>query len=129
MTQPLPVIGDAEINLAAGSVPADRAGLGALMTERGSLPLESLDVHARIDGLLARVVVRQTFCNACGPPLRIRVHLPVACLSNAGSRRGLRNGARIAPCDWNSGTCHTVPQNRTMTSQLSVNCSRRVPLS
>lgn len=86
MTQPLPVIDDAEINLAAGSVPADRAGFGALMTERGSLPLESLDVHARIDGLLARVVVRQTFCNACGPPLESAYIFPLlACRTPAAA--------------------------------------------
>lgn len=39
------------------------AGLGALETEKGNLPLESVDVTARLTGLVAGVEVVQTFRN------------------------------------------------------------------
>jgi hypothetical protein len=66
MTRPLPRITDEEM---ARGQPADvEAGFGALATARGCLPLAALDVRARIEGLLARVEVRQTFVNAHGEP-------------------------------------------------------------
>lgn len=40
------------------------AGLGALETEKGNLPLESVDVAAHVTGLVAGVEVVQTFRNA-----------------------------------------------------------------
>jgi len=43
--------------------PLPDAGLGALATEKGNLPLESLDVTARLTGLTAGVQVVQTFRN------------------------------------------------------------------
>ncbi|MBX6386505.1 MAG: VWA domain-containing protein [Microbispora sp.] len=43
--------------------PVPDAGLGALETEKGNLPLESVDVAARITGLVAGVDVVQTFRN------------------------------------------------------------------
>ncbi|WP_055481856.1 VIT domain-containing protein [Sphaerimonospora mesophila] len=43
--------------------PAQDAGLGALETERGNLPLDSVDVTARLTGLVAGVAVVQTFRN------------------------------------------------------------------
>ncbi|GAA3445653.1 VIT domain-containing protein [Planomonospora venezuelensis] len=43
--------------------PAPDAGLGALATERGNLPLESVDVTAGISGMSARVQVAQGFRN------------------------------------------------------------------
>jgi Ca-activated chloride channel family protein len=49
--------------------PLGDAGFGALETVRGRLPLAALDVRARIDGLLAQVVMRQTFVNVTGEPL------------------------------------------------------------
>ena len=39
------------------------AGFGALATERGCLPMKSLDVQARIDGLIVRVSLTQRFVN------------------------------------------------------------------
>ncbi|SER69233.1 VIT domain-containing protein [Lentzea albida] len=39
------------------------AGLGALRTERGNLPLEALDVRAQITGLVGRVVLTAGFVN------------------------------------------------------------------
>nr|WP_225311300.1 VIT domain-containing protein [Microbispora cellulosiformans] len=43
--------------------PVPHAGLGALETEKGNLPLESVDVTARLTGLVAGVEVVQTFRN------------------------------------------------------------------
>ncbi|HJT35265.1 MAG TPA: VIT domain-containing protein [Pirellulales bacterium] len=42
----------------------EEAGFGALRSERGCLPLRSLDVRAKICGLHAQATVRQTFHNA-----------------------------------------------------------------
>ncbi|MEU7891554.1 VIT domain-containing protein [Nonomuraea sp. NPDC049152] len=44
-------------------LPVPEAGMGALRTERGNLPLESVDVAARISGLIAGVEVAQGFRN------------------------------------------------------------------
>ncbi|WP_433497105.1 VIT domain-containing protein [Sphaerimonospora sp. CA-214678] len=43
--------------------PAQDAGLGALETERGNLPLDGVDVTARLTGLVAGVAMVQTFRN------------------------------------------------------------------
>jgi Ca-activated chloride channel family protein len=43
--------------------PVPDAGLGALVTERGNLPLESVDVTAEVSGLAAGVTVTQSFRN------------------------------------------------------------------
>ncbi len=48
---------------AADCPPLPDAGLGALRTESGNLPLESVDVTARITGLTAGVDVAQVFRN------------------------------------------------------------------
>ncbi|MFI6630174.1 VIT domain-containing protein [Nonomuraea fuscirosea] len=47
----------------ARCVPVPDAGFGALLTERGNLPLESVDVAADISGLIAGVEVTQGFRN------------------------------------------------------------------
>ncbi len=52
-----------------GMPDGDEAGLGALRSERGLLPLKAMDVRGRIDGLLAQVSVRQTFVNVLDEPL------------------------------------------------------------
>ncbi|MFD1937923.1 VIT domain-containing protein [Nonomuraea mangrovi] len=44
-------------------LPVPEAGMGALRTERGNLPLESVDIAARISGLIAGVEVTQAFRN------------------------------------------------------------------
>ncbi len=71
MSTPLPILQDDELNCgpSSGSTHADEAGFGALRTPRGHLPLESMDVAARVDGLLSRVTVEQTFVNAFDEPL------------------------------------------------------------
>ncbi|GAA2211218.1 hypothetical protein GCM10009850_066770 [Nonomuraea monospora] len=47
----------------ARCLPVPDAGFGALLTERGNLPLESVDVTAGISGLIAGVEVTQGFRN------------------------------------------------------------------
>jgi Ca-activated chloride channel family protein len=47
----------------ARCLPMPDAGFGALLTERGNLPLESVDVAADISGLIAGVEVTQGFRN------------------------------------------------------------------
>ncbi|WP_327583248.1 VIT domain-containing protein [Nonomuraea sp. NBC_00507] len=47
----------------ARCLPVPDAGFGALLTERGNLPLESVDVSADISGLIAGVEVTQGFRN------------------------------------------------------------------
>src|SRR5437763_1084794 len=66
MTRVLDRIPEDEVS---GSFPVDgEAGFGALATERGRLPLQAMDVRARIDGLLCQVTVTQTFVNAFPDP-------------------------------------------------------------
>jgi Ca-activated chloride channel homolog len=57
----VPLLTDDE--LARSRAAGEEAGAGTLATERGNLPLERLDVRARITGLLAEVVLTQTFVN------------------------------------------------------------------
>jgi Ca-activated chloride channel homolog len=46
----------------------DDAGLGALRTERGNLPLDRIDVRAEITGLTSRVELTQDFVNTLTHP-------------------------------------------------------------
>ena len=52
-------------------------GFGALETEKGALPLKALDVHTRIDGLLAEMRLTQTFVNAHAEPLEATYIFPL----------------------------------------------------
>lgn len=47
----------------------EETGLGALRTARGNLPLEAVQVRAKVIGLLAHTVVEQTFRNVHAEPL------------------------------------------------------------
>lgn len=61
-----------------GDQPAgDEAGLGALRTGRGNLPLERLDLRARITGLLARTELEQGFHNPHDEPLEATYVFPL----------------------------------------------------
>ncbi|PKK12256.1 VIT domain-containing protein [Thermomonospora sp. CIF 1] len=51
------------------AAPLSGAGLGALATERGNLPLETVDVRAAITGLNGRVELSQGFRNPFDVPL------------------------------------------------------------
>ncbi|MGP0063009.1 MAG: VIT domain-containing protein, partial [Isosphaeraceae bacterium] len=79
MSRSLPMISDEELvpGISSSLADGDETGFGALRTERGPLPLESMDVRGRIDGLLARVSVRQTFVNVLDEPLEATYTLPL----------------------------------------------------
>ncbi|WP_439657490.1 VIT domain-containing protein [Lentzea sp. HUAS TT2] len=53
------------------------AGLGALRTERGNLPLEQLDVRATITGLVGRVVLKTGFVNTYDTALEATYVFPL----------------------------------------------------
>jgi Ca-activated chloride channel family protein len=55
----------------------DDAGLGCLRTERGNLPLEQLDLRARIAGLLAHTELTQGFHNPYDEPLEATYVFPL----------------------------------------------------
>ncbi|HEV3260719.1 MAG TPA: VIT domain-containing protein, partial [Gemmataceae bacterium] len=74
MTQSLPALTDTEMSRCP---PDDEAGFGSLATSRGHLPLKAMDVHARIDGLLAQVTVCQTFVNTLDEPLEATYIFPL----------------------------------------------------
>lgn len=64
--------------LPESDAPAESGGgLGALATDRGNLPLDSLDVHAAITGLAAGVEVVQGFRNPFDVPLEATYIFPL----------------------------------------------------
>jgi Ca-activated chloride channel homolog len=71
MTSYLPLLNDDELG-AAGE-----AGIGAITTERGKLPLQAIDVDATITGLVARVALTQTFGNRFDRPLEASYIFPL----------------------------------------------------
>jgi Ca-activated chloride channel family protein len=74
-TSQLPLLPAEEV---ARARPADdEPGAGALATARGNLPLEAIDVAARITGLLARVELAQTFSNPHDEPLEATYVFPL----------------------------------------------------
>ena len=48
---------------AADPIEEEPGGFGCLESSRGALPLESLDVRARVVGVVSQVTVRQGFVN------------------------------------------------------------------
>ena len=76
---------DAEATCVAA--PDDEAGLGALRTERGNLPLDRIDVRAEITGLTSRVELTQDFVNAFDVPLQASYVFP---LPDRGAVTGLQ---------------------------------------
>jgi Ca-activated chloride channel homolog len=85
MTIPIASMSDDE----AGRVvaPAEEAGLGALRTERGNLPLDRIDVRADITGLTSRVELTQDFVNTFDVPLEATYVFP---LPDRGAVTGMR---------------------------------------
>ncbi|REE97925.1 VIT domain-containing protein [Thermomonospora umbrina] len=57
--------------------PLPDAGLGALTTDRGNLPLDTVDVHADVTGLVAGVEVSQGFRNPYDVPLEATYIFPL----------------------------------------------------
>ncbi|HTY31431.1 VIT domain-containing protein, partial [Mycobacterium sp.] len=74
MTVRITSMTDAETTRVA---PDDGAGLGALSTDRGNLPLARLDVRAEITGLTSRVELTQDFVNAFDVPLEATYVFPL----------------------------------------------------
>ena len=68
---PLPLLADEE----PGG--PGQAGLGVLATDRGNLPLAAVHVDAAITGLVARVVLTQTFGNRFDQPLEASYIFPL----------------------------------------------------
>jgi Ca-activated chloride channel family protein len=81
MSQSLPLLDDEALAHLRSRLGAESDGptngFGALMTERGALPLAALDVHARVDGLLARTALSQTFVNVTDVPLEATYIFPL----------------------------------------------------
>jgi Ca-activated chloride channel homolog len=75
MTSHLPLLSDHEV--AASGQAGEEPGVGAIATERGNLPLEAVDVAAAITGLVARVVLTQTFGNRFDQPLEATYIFPL----------------------------------------------------
>ncbi len=73
MTRPLPLLDDEDRSEAER---LDR-GFGALATARGHLPLKAMSIEGRIDGLLAQVVLRQTFVNGTDEALEATYIFPL----------------------------------------------------
>jgi Ca-activated chloride channel family protein len=71
MTSSLPLLTDDEL------ATAGEAGVGAITTERGNLPLEAIDVDATLTGLVARVALTQTFGNRFDQPLEASYIFPL----------------------------------------------------
>jgi Ca-activated chloride channel family protein len=75
MNPPLPILTDEELRRLPSAV--EDSGFGSLQTPRGHLPLKALNVQARIDGLLVRLELRQTFVNNLGEPLEATYIFPL----------------------------------------------------
>jgi Ca-activated chloride channel family protein len=71
MTSYLPLLTDGEPG-AAGE-----AGVGAIVTDQGNLPLQAIDVDATLTGLVARVALTQTFGNRFDQPLEASYIFPL----------------------------------------------------
>jgi Ca-activated chloride channel family protein len=72
MTSYLPMLTDAELGEGWGE-----AGIGAVATGRGNLPLQAVDVDATLTGLVARVALTQTFGNRFDQPLEASYIFPL----------------------------------------------------
>ena len=75
MTVHLTVMTDDEVRRLPA--PAEEAGLGALRTERGNLPLAAVDVRADVVGLAARVRFTQDFVNGYDTALEATYVFPM----------------------------------------------------
>lgn len=74
MTQVLPTLTEKELTPS----PSDSdAGFGALSTSKGPLPLKAMDVRVRLEGLLARLQLTQTFVNTHGEPIEATYIFPL----------------------------------------------------
>ena len=77
MGDPLPILTDDQVSRGRPAGAIEEAGFGALETGRGPLPLKAMEVRGRIDGLLSRTEVAQTFVNALDEPLEATYIFPL----------------------------------------------------
>ena len=77
MTVRITSMSDAETKGIAPDDTADGAGVGAVSTERGNLPLDRIDVRADITGLTSRVELTQDFVNVFDVPLEATYVFPL----------------------------------------------------
>jgi Ca-activated chloride channel family protein len=79
MSSTLSIFSDADYRAVLGDPgkTGTEAGFGALETPRGRLPLAALEVHARLDGVVAGIEVRQAFVNAHSEPLEATYIFPL----------------------------------------------------
>jgi Ca-activated chloride channel family protein len=77
------------------AAPVDGAGLGALRTERGNLPLDRLDVRADLTGLVARVELTQEFVNVFDKPLEATYVFPLPDRAAVTSMRMTADGRTV----------------------------------
>ena len=77
MSQPpeIVIITDAEMDRYV--IADNEAGLGALLTDKGPLPLKALDVQAQLEGLVSEIIVTQTFVNTHAAPLEATYIFPL----------------------------------------------------
>src|SRR5688500_12777668 len=57
--------------------PVPDAGLGALATDKGNLPLDTVEIHAAVTGLASTVEVSQGFRNPYDVPLEATYVFPL----------------------------------------------------
>jgi Ca-activated chloride channel family protein len=96
MTVRIAPMTDAETARAAA--PADDAGLGALRTERGNLPLDAIEVRADITGLTSRVELTQDFVNVFDVPLEASYIFPLPD-RGAVTRMRMTAGGRVVEAE------------------------------
>lgn len=72
------------------------AGLGAVRTGRGNLPLDRIDVRVDITGLTSQVEVTQDFVNSFGVPLEASYVFPLPDLAAVIGMRTTVNGRVVA---------------------------------
>lgn len=83
----VPVVKMTDAESACAAAPEEGAGLGALRTERGNLPLDRVDIRADITGLTSRVELTQDFLNPFDEPLEATYVFP---LPDRGAVTGMR---------------------------------------
>jgi Ca-activated chloride channel homolog len=83
----VPIVTMSESEAADAAAPRDEAGLGALRTDRGNLPLDRIDLRADITGLISRIELTQDFINTFDVPLEATYVFP---LPDRGAVTGMR---------------------------------------
>ena len=83
----VPIMTMSESEAADAAAPRDGAGLGALRTDRGNLPLDRIDLRADITGLISRIELTQDFVNTFDVPLEATYVFP---LPDRGAVTGMR---------------------------------------